>query len=104
MQFVYLLLDERRKRNISAMLKWMGLGRQSHGVLFYRYEDEVIARVFFYGTAVVADVKLGKVSNGFREFDGYLCDWQHGREGLFGSFLHKMAERMEAEAIAGIRH
>ena len=102
-KFVQLILAEDYKKQIPAIITWLNLGQHCHYVLFFRREDRLVASVSFYGGALMANVSIGEITGTTDMLDsnGYICDWEHDREGQLSDFLHKLVEQSETEGMTG---
>lgn len=101
--FVQLILAEDHKKQIPAIVTWLNLGQHCHHVLFSRIENRLVASVSFYGGALMANVSIGEITGTTDMLDsnGYVCDWEHDREGQLSDFLHKLVEQSETEGMTG---
>lgn len=102
-KFVRVILAEDHKKQIPAIITWLNLGQHCHYVLFFRRENRLVASVSFYGGALMADVNIGEITEttDMLDLNGYICDWEHGREGLFSAFLHNLVVQSEMKAMTG---
>lgn len=95
--FVHWLLDESYKKSMSMLtiLQCLKLGERCHYICFSQIGNRLIAIVSFYGGALMACVNIGRITEpmGILDTNGYICDWEHDREGLLSDFLHKMVEQ-----------
>ena len=102
-KFVRLILAEDHKKQIPAIITWLNLGQHCHYVLFFRRENRLVASVSFYGGSLMADVNIGEITEttDILDLNGYICDWEHSREGLFSAFLHNLVVQSEMKAMTG---
>lgn len=100
-QFVRLSLEEDHKQRHFNFLNILGFGKRAHGVFFVKEKNFLIAEVFFYGNSLVAMVKIAQVPEPSKPFDltGYICDWEHGKEGTLESFLHMLHDKNERSEV-----
>lgn len=101
--FVQLILTEDHKQEMLTISKWLRLGQQCHHVLFLQIRNRLVASVSFYGGALMASVDMGEITEpmDILDPDGYICDWEHGREGLLSAFLHNLVVQSEMKAMTG---
>lgn len=102
-KFVQLILAEDHKKKILVIITWLNLGQHCHYVLFFRRENRLMASVSFYGGALMAEVNIGEITEttDMLDLNGYICDWEHGKEGLFSAFLHNLVVQSEMKAMTG---
>lgn len=65
------------------------LGERCHYICCSQIGNHLITIVSFYGEALMACVNIGRITEpmGILNTNGYICDWEHDREGLLSDFL-----------------